>query len=453
MTRRTGLRPPLLVVVVAAVVGVGAVVTLLLGAIGGVGPVRDLSSRPRSSGASPSGTAPVTSSPSSSPSPTPRVAAPAMLEAREVARLGGPGGWRVRRTDANTAGDGLNSVCQQRRFADPRGYAALVRVFRGAGAPRRAAVQTVEVSRSVAAARRTYRTTVGWYAGCRVARLQVLRGYRVEHVGDRAEVLTMRRYGDPVTSLSVAVARTGSVVTSTVATTVGPAPQVRRVVGALADAVRHLCTTGVSGGPSRCVSTPTFAPVPPPPAGPGEERGILAIADLPPVGRVDHPWVGTRPAAVRRNPSATACDRADFAKAGARTVRTRTYLVPQARLPERFGLSETYGRFATPQAAQRFVAGARRAVQGCERRDVTASVGAEHRVVRRSPQLDASRWLLRIAVSRTDEVAFRVGFVRVGRSVAQVTFTPSADADMSDEGFGALLERAGDRLRELPTRS
>jgi hypothetical protein len=37
--------------------------------------------------------------------------------------------------------------------------------------------------------------------------------------------------------------------------------------------------------------------------------------------------------------------------------------------------------------------------------------------------------------------------------VAQLTFTPAADADMSSVSFGALLERAGDRLRELAPRS
>jgi hypothetical protein len=46
-------------------------------------------------------------------------------------------------------------------------------------------------------------------------------------------------------------------------------------------------------------------------------------------------------------------------------------------------------------------------------------------------------------------VRFRVGFVRVGRTVAQVTFAPSPRDDISEANFRALLIRSGDRLREL----
>ena len=47
-------------------------------------------------------------------------------------------------------------------------------------------VQTVEVSKSATQAEAAFRTTVGWYAGCRVGRLQVLNAYRVDNIGDEA---------------------------------------------------------------------------------------------------------------------------------------------------------------------------------------------------------------------------------------------------------------------------
>jgi hypothetical protein len=385
-----------------------------------------------------------TSKPSQTESPRLPVAGD-LLDGSQIRRLGGHG-WRVGRTDANTSGDGINSLCQQRRFADPQGYAALVRTFRASGAPRRSAVQTVEVSRSRAQARRAYATTVGWYADCQVARLQVLTAYQVDRVGDRAEVLTLRVYGDPATTVSVAVARTGSVTTSTVGTTVGTPPHVGQVVRTLEDAVRNLCGRSVAG---RCVATPTYRAAPPPPAGRGEEKGILATADLPPVGRVDEPWVGTRPTVAHGNPSATTCDRADFRRGGATRTRTRTYLIPEASLPDRFGLSETYGRFRSVPAAARFLSTVRGTVQGCEKRDLSTEVGAERRLTRRSPQADVSQWLLTTTVSRSERVTFRVGLVRVGSSVAQLTFAPAPGADMSEDSFESLLTRAGARLREL----
>lgn len=388
--------------------------------------------------------------PAASPTPTPSARLPVaddLLDRTQVAPLGGSRGWRVERTDANVSGDGINSLCQRHRFADPRGLAAIVRTFRAAGKPRRSAVQTVEVSRSVPAARQAYRTTVGWYAGCRVARLQVLDAYRVDRVGDQAQVMTLRLSDRPTTMLSVAVARTGAVVTSTVGTTVGAGPpHVGQVIRTLEEAVKSLCVRAVGGG---CVRTPTYRAVPPPPAGRGEEPGVLAVADLPPIGRLDDPWVGTRPAPTRSYPSVTACDRADFRGAGAVRTRTRTYLIPQARLPARFGLSQTYGTFRSAKAAKGFLAARRADLAGCDTRDEATEVGAERRTTRSSPQVDLSQWLLTTTVSPEQRVLFRIGFVRVGRSVAQLTFAPTPGTDMGEARFGSLLVRAGDRLREL----
>ena len=62
-----------------------------------------------------------------------------------------------------------------------------MRTFQASGTPRRSAVQTVEVSKSEAKAKAAFRTTVGWYAGCRVGRLQVLNAYRVDNIGDEAQ--------------------------------------------------------------------------------------------------------------------------------------------------------------------------------------------------------------------------------------------------------------------------
>ena len=212
-----------------------------------------------------------------------------LLDRDQIRRLGPSQTWAVTHTGNNTSGDGINTVCQQSRFADPDGYAAIVRSFQAAGSPRRTAVQTVEVSKTEKQAQAGFRTTVGWYAGCRVGRLQVLDAYRVDNIGDEADVLMVRIWKKPVTTMSVAVARTGRVTTSTVGTSVGAnPPPAQQITQSLADAVAMLC--GRSGSQD-CAKRPTYRVVPPPPS--GEERGILAVADLPPVGRIAQPWVGT----------------------------------------------------------------------------------------------------------------------------------------------------------------
>ena len=54
-----------------------------------------------------------------------------------------------------------------------------------------------------------------------------------------------------------------------------------------------------------------------------------------------------------------------------------------------------------------------------------------------------------VSGSAIGPVRFDVGFVRVGRHVAQVTFLPAGRAAMRDGDFRDLLVRAGQRLAEL----
>lgn len=442
-----GRRRPRRLAAAAAVVAVVLAAAALV--VTNRGPALDARSGAAAGGSGPaSGSA--TAGPAGSASSTRLPVADDLLDAGQVARLGGPRRWTVLRTDANTSGDGLNSVCQQQRFADPRGLAALVRVFRAPGAVRRSAVQSVEVSRSPAAAQRAYRTTLGWYAECRLARLRLVEAFAVEQVGNQAQVLTLRVEGRRATTIRVAVARTGALVTATVSGSVGVRPpHVGQVVGALGDAVRNLCGSRAAG---RCVARPTYRPLAAPPPAPGEEPGLLSAADLPPVGRVDRPWVATAATRTRRpagSPSVTPCARADFLAAGATRSRTRTYLIPGAGLADRFGLSETYGSFRSRRVADRFVSGVRAGLRGCERRALSTRVGPERRTARGSPPVRTFSWLLTVTVAAGEMVPVRVAVVRVGRHVAQLTFTPAPGADLSPSDFAGVLDRAGDRLREL----
>lgn len=368
-----------------------------------------------------------------------------LLDEDQITRLGLNRDWDITRTHNNTSGRGINTTCQEDRFADPDGVSALVRTFKSQGTPRRSAVQTIEISESAGEATKAFATTVGWYAGCQVGRLQLLTAYRVNQIGDQAQVLMVRVWKKPVTTYSVAVARVGRVVTSTVGKSVGaPAASPPEIVQSLDDAVSMLCATS---GARECSQSPTFTRVPPPPS--GEERGILAVADLPPIGRINEPWVGTDARTTRGNPSATLCDRADFAGDGAQRMHNRTFLIPGATLPDRFGLSETYGVFASPKAASRFLDAARVRVDRCEDRNPAASVDNPRSVHRPKARPDSSLWDVRIETSDDESALFRLGFVRVGETVAQVNFSPTATDDMTPAQFEALVVRTGERLREL----
>jgi hypothetical protein len=348
----------------------------------------------------------------------------------------------VTRTHANTAGPGINTVCQQARFADPEGLAAMVREF-GTRNPRRTAVQTIEISASEDRAKEAYETTRQWFAGCPDGEFQLLRAYEVDGVGDGAEVITLRSWTGPDTH-AVALARVGQVVTTTVVDTarVEP-PPVRGVVRTLATAVRSICERADR---TDCDEKPRVSAIPPPPA--GDQPGILAAVDLPPIGLQD-PWVGTKPTPARNNPSATTCDRANFVDEGARQTRTRTFLVPGARLPARFGLTESYGTFADVGAARSFLATVRGRFARCEDQDLATDVQDPRRVGNRAQGVDGSTWTLVTEISDAESVVSKVGLVRVGSTVAHVTFFPTEGATLDAAQFHALLLRAADRLREL----
>ena len=163
-------------------------------------------------------------------------------------------------------------MCQATRFADPRGKGTMVRTFTTVGPrTRRTMVQTVEISRSPEASAAAYRTTLGWFAGCSQARLQLLNAYRVRGLGEEAQMLKLRIPNDVRRTYVVGLARTGSLTVSTVSETLGGSPvAVDRAVTTLTEAVRNVCASDPSGpcpsgvsAPRRCCRRPPARPAAP----------------------------------------------------------------------------------------------------------------------------------------------------------------------------------------------
>ena len=195
-----------------------------------------------------------------------------------MAELSGKHAFGEPTTDLNTEGDGINVVCQEDRYADPDGLGALVRHFPATGKPRLAALQAVEQSATIAAAQAAYTTTVGWYAGCRDERVQLMSAYQVTGVGDQATMLVLRAWSRPVTTYSIGVARTGGLVTSVVRQVADARTQsLRPLARVLAGSVAGLCDQEGAGS---CAALPTSKATPPPPA--ESARGLLQVVDLRP---------------------------------------------------------------------------------------------------------------------------------------------------------------------------
>ncbi len=367
-----------------------------------------------------------------------------LLGPKDVDRLDPKAPWRIDATHDNTAGEGINYVCQQERFADPEGLATIVRVLKaGEGRGVRSVVQSVEISKDADAAASTYSTVLSWFTGCNDGQVHLKRSFDVAGVGDHAALLELESWSQPRNTYSVAVGQVGQVVTTSVVRTLDSSPpKATNVARTLATAAESICERA---GEKECSARPRLKQTPPAPS--GEAPGFLATVDMPPLTGVGKPWVGTDPEPVKNNLAATSCDHTDFRKDGAVTDRTRTFLVTGARLPDTFGLTETYGRFKSAKDAAKFMRTIQKRFATCEDRDLATEVVAEQSLHEGS--LKGATWRLNTELSQSRVVVFDVGFVRRGATVAQVTFVPAGSADFPFTTFRALVTRAGQRLGEL----
>ena len=363
-----------------------------------------------------------------------------------------PATWTEGTTSTNTAGDGLVFTCQGGRFADLRGIGALVRTFTGT-APKLgplSAGQSAEASVDADAAEHTYHTTLGWYAGCQSPRVQLLSTHRVAGVGDEATLMVLRNWAEPVTTQVVGVARTGGVTTTVVTTVTGMTdpsrePDLQPSAGLLATAVSSLCTLPDGGA---CSASPTLKDASPVPV--GRHPSLLVEADLPPVPTIDEPWAGTEPTKAKANIAATRCDGTEFTGPDFTKALTRTFVVPAAKLPPEFGLSETVGALPRKQA-HAFVSSIRDKLTKCPDNDLGTQV--EKLAEEQTGARDLFVWRLTVDVSQDRSVRYLMAAIRDGNGVAQLTFVPSDDVSIGAASFLALAHRAQERLDQLATTS
>lgn len=419
-------------------VGLAALVTFVSGvAVYQQGGVRPSLTRETAAAAAPA---------SKRPAPAPAELAPQrMLATDQLARLGAKQSWSMSDEIPDQQGNGLVLPCQQARYGEPRPDDFAVRQFTARPAkpqaPRMSATQVSELSPSVAAARRTFTTVVGWFASCKDSRTQLVSTHQVDGVGNEAMLLTLRRWGDSTDTMVAGIARTGRVTTATLTRTSAPEADLTGNGQLLAAAVNHLCgapATGTCAGPPDLVES---APLPT-----GGLNGMISELDLPPVSGAKQGWVGTEPTPAQTNTAATQCDRADFSQPPMRNALTRTFLFPQMDLPQTFGLTETVGMMPRARAAA-FIEDVRAKMAACHDKNLGTDV--EKIADSSDAQHDLIVWHLTVEVSDKDSVTFLMGIARSGRSIGQVGFIPAGEVTMTRADFVTLLERAQARLPQL----
>ncbi|WP_122818528.1 sigma-70 family RNA polymerase sigma factor [Nocardioides pantholopis] len=443
--RRAGTRRRRTQAALGALVAVAAVVVsgLVVTDTGGV--------RPSLEGAGLTGSGDDSSSSAPADTEPPELGDDNLLTPEQVGARFPDSTWTAERTDDNTAGDGLILPCQTTRYADSRSLTARARAFAATSvakgrrkAPARSTVQLAEASTTDRAAGRAFRTSVDWFAGCTTDRTQLLATYRVQGAGDRASLLVLRDWSRPVTTIVAGVARTGRVTTTVATTAAGSGPaEVKPAARLLGDAVRDLCDLPEAGA---CAEPrPTVRAATPPRT--GTVPAMLSAVDLPPASGVAKPWVGTEPRRARENYAATTCDDASFRGRTWSNTLTRTFVIPGAKLPAEFGITQTVGS-TSERRARRFVQDIRARIARCPDRDLGSEV--EEIADRSGRRTDLSVWDVTTEVSDDRSIRYLVALVRNGTAVSQVGFVPSGRVQISDPEFVALAERALQRLQYLP---
>jgi DNA-directed RNA polymerase specialized sigma24 family protein len=357
------------------------------------------------------------------------------------------GRWR----QAGTGGSrtGILMPCQSTRFADPEGTSSAVQRFKAPArkaVSRRSMVQSVEMSATNRAAKATYDAMLSWFGGCSDARVQLMSTYDVGRVGDAATLMVLRSWKRPETTMVAGLARTGHASTVTFTRT----QDVRRpdIAGAarlLADAVNGLCRLPDTGP---CAEKPEVAASLPVPV--GGVPAMLSEVDLPPVAGVDRPWIGTEARIARTNLAASRCDATSFATKPMKRNMTRSFVIPEARLSDLFGLTESVG-LLPEKRARSFVDGVRTKLRTCADRELgtdvvrVTDVSTRHR--------DLTVWHVTTEISDDESVTYLMGIMRDGGSVAQVGFVPDGKVQMAPGAFISLVHRALDRLPALAPKS
>jgi hypothetical protein len=303
-------------------------------------------------------------------------------------------------------------------------------------------VQAVEMSTTGRSGRATYDAMVSWFGACSDARVQLISTYAVGRVGDEATVMVLRSWRRPQATMIAGVARTGraSTVTFTRTQDVGRA-DVAGAARLLGDAVNGLCSLPETG---ECAERPEVTASKPVPV--GEVPSMLVEVDLPPVAGVERPWIGTEARVAQSNLAASRCDGTRFDAKPMKRNMTRSFVIPEARLSDLFGLTETVGLLPEEQAG-RFIDSVRTKLRGCADRQLGTDV---YRVAEMSTRhQDLSVWHVTTEISDNRSVTYLMGILRDGGAVAQIGFVPDGKVQMAPGAFISLVHRALDRLSEL----
>ncbi|MGH3462707.1 MAG: hypothetical protein ACRDP9_14695 [Kribbellaceae bacterium] len=345
-----------------------------------------------------------------------------------------PGSWTITNTAEGSKGPERSFTCQSQRFADPAGVRTWVRQFKNGAT--QTAVQYVELSSDPGGAQRAYNTIVGWMSGCATPKQRLVASYTADGFGDRGIVAVFAQPvgGKQVRYRTLAVAGTGAatMVFEYIAVATSQ-PRTAGTVGAAGAALKLMCTETESACPHTLELKPSLL------TANTEPPGFMTPIDLPVVGALSQPWLGVDGTVN----AGSGCEQINLTKAKSRKAKSRTYLVPGAKVPAEFGMDTMVAEFASPTAAQAFVSTVTSAVDKCATTQSNAKVKRTKTVQYRGG-INGQTWRVVYDLG-TGSITYRVGLVRAGKRAVHVVFPVMKGLDISDDAFADVLARAGQR--------
>lgn len=369
-----------------------------------------------------------------------KISADNLLAPQQVAGLDASENWTVEGTDTDVANTTPYATCPTQRFADPDPLKVFVRTFTGDGPGNARVAQAIEVSRSDKIATETYQRLVQYYSDCEHPRVQLVASYTVKRPFGDFQILSLRSNSSPVRTFTVGFSHSGTITNTLVQEVDGAeGPDINAFAQTLNASVAKVCKD--SGG--ECSDAVEVMETDPPPT--TEAPSFLGIVDLPPVADINSVWAAA-PFSAQINPAATQCDKATYTSDSVQSAGSQVYVLYEATdLPQEFGVAETTARFTSTGKAKAFVKKVTQRIDQCSKEILSASVDQRRKVS--VPDASGVIWRVGFEVADGKNVYYRTAIIRRGADVAQVTFTPAGEYDITQSEFKAIAERAATRLK------
>lgn len=365
-----------------------------------------------------------------------------LLSLDQVAQLDPEATWNIDGTNTDVTNNTPYSTCPTTRFADPDPLKVFVRAYSNSEATDRVA-QSIEVSRSAAAAEAAHRQLVSWYANCEHPRVRLVDSYTVRRPFGDFQILRLQSLRSPERFISVGLAQSGVVTSTLVHEKSGVEPaDVNVFAEALNDSIERVCAD--SGG--ECSSAGELLQAPPPRT--DTDPSFLSVVDLPPLGSVDQVWEPGNAQQVASNPASSLCDKTEFGSDEDGSFvdpQSKLFLLPDAPgVPREFAIAQTVTATATTEEAEAVIDSIRARVEECTESELSATI--EPLQAEDDGAVESYAWRIVFEVGEDEIVTYRMGIVRRHNTISQVLFPPAGDHVLAPDEFVSVLDRAGERL-------